>query len=51
MLRGWPLSSTGGGGLLDLVWAPAYMLWRLTLLFSPTEYKKDEWLRTLREQK
>jgi cellulose synthase/poly-beta-1,6-N-acetylglucosamine synthase-like glycosyltransferase len=51
VLRGWALSSTGAWGLLDLVWAPAYMLWKLTLLFSPSEYKKDEWLRTMREQK
>jgi 1,2-diacylglycerol 3-beta-glucosyltransferase len=51
VLRGWALSSTGARGLLDLVWAPAYMLWKLTLLFSPSEYKKDEWLRTMREQK
>ncbi len=51
VLRGWALSSTGARGLLDLVWAPAYMLWKLTLLFSSSEYKKDEWLRTTREQK
>ncbi len=51
VLRGWALSSTGARGLLDLIWAPAYMLWKLTLLFSPSEYKKDEWLRTTREQK
>ncbi len=51
VLRGWALSSTGARGLLDLMWAPAYMVWKLTLLFSPSDYKKDEWLRTTREQK
>ncbi len=51
VLRGWALSSTGAWGLLDLVWAPAYMFWKLTFFFSPSEYKKDEWLRTMREQK
>jgi len=51
VLRGWALSSTGARGLLDLMWAPAYMVWKLTLLFSPSNYKKDEWLRTTREQK
>jgi hypothetical protein len=24
-------------GLLDLVWTPAYMIWTLTILFSPSE--------------
>jgi len=51
VLRGWALSSTGARGLLDLMWAPAYMLWKLTLLFNRSEYKKNEWLRTTREQK
>jgi cellulose synthase/poly-beta-1,6-N-acetylglucosamine synthase-like glycosyltransferase len=51
VLRGWVLSSTGARGLLDLMWAPAYMAWKLTLLFSSSHYKKDEWLRTTREHK
>jgi 1,2-diacylglycerol 3-beta-glucosyltransferase len=51
VLRGWWLSSTGARGLLDLLCAPAYMAWKLTLFFGRTEYKKDEWLRTPREEK
>jgi cellulose synthase/poly-beta-1,6-N-acetylglucosamine synthase-like glycosyltransferase len=51
ILRGWALSSTGARGLIDLVWAPAYMIWKLTLPFGRSENEEDEWLRTTREEK
>ncbi len=51
VLRGWALSSTGARGLLDLLWGPAYTLWKLRLLFGRSENSKDEWLRTTREEK
>jgi hypothetical protein len=36
----WAISSTGGWGLLDPLWPPAYMFWKLTLLFSPSDTRR-----------
>ncbi len=47
--RGWALSGVGARGMLDLMWAPVYVAWKLTLLFRREERKSDEWIRTRRE--
>jgi hypothetical protein len=50
VLSGWALSGTGWKGLLDLAFAPAYVLWKVTLVLRrPAAKKKDEWVRTTRE--
>lgn len=46
VLRGWQLSGTGHQGLLALVWAPFYLLWKLTLLVRRAP---EGWVRTARE--
>lgn len=46
--RGWWLSGTGVRGLLDLAWAPLYVLWKLTLPFRARTHRADEWVRTSR---
>jgi len=50
VLRGWQLSGTGGRGLLDLMLAPAYLAWKLTILLRPDGRRKGEWVRTTRER-
>ena len=47
--RAWALSRVGLRGLLDLVWAPVYVCWKLALRFSASENGEDEWIRTTRE--
>jgi 1,2-diacylglycerol 3-beta-glucosyltransferase len=50
VLRGLVLSETGVRGLLDLAWAPVYMIWKTTLsLSSSTKRGTEEWVRTARE--
>jgi cellulose synthase/poly-beta-1,6-N-acetylglucosamine synthase-like glycosyltransferase len=49
--RGWALSSTGARGLIDLIWAPAYILWKLTLPLRVSGGKQSDWFRTTRENK
>ncbi len=49
VLRGWMLSEVGARGLLDLAYAPIYVLWKIRLMFSRPEEKKGEWVRTTRE--
>jgi len=50
MLRGWALSGTGARGLLDLaVYAPVYVLWKITLRIRPGEHASRDWVRTRRE--
>lgn len=49
VMTGWALSGTGFKGLLDLAFAPAYVLWKLTLVLRRPAKKKDEWVRTTRE--
>ena len=49
VLRGWWLSKVGLRGLLDLAYAPIYVLWKIRLMFSRPEEKKGEWVRTTRE--
>ncbi len=49
VLRGWMLSKVGARGLLDLAWAPIYMVWKVKLIFFGSSDKKGEWVRTARE--
>jgi cellulose synthase/poly-beta-1,6-N-acetylglucosamine synthase-like glycosyltransferase len=47
IMRGWQLSGTGLHGLLDLVGAPLFLLWKLTVMLRRRE--STEWVRTKRE--
>jgi cellulose synthase/poly-beta-1,6-N-acetylglucosamine synthase-like glycosyltransferase len=47
ILRGWQLSGVGARGLLDLVRAPLYLLWKVLIMLSRRE--RTEWTRTKRE--
>jgi len=49
VLRGWALSGVGLHGLLDLLWAPVYVIWKLTLRFQDKGKGPKEWVRTTRE--
>jgi cellulose synthase/poly-beta-1,6-N-acetylglucosamine synthase-like glycosyltransferase len=47
---GWLHSGTGARGLVDLMFVPAYLVWKVTLAFQrPVAKKPDEWVRTTRE--
>lgn len=47
ILRGWQLSGAGWRGLLDLVRAPFFLLWKLAVMLRRRE--STEWVRTKRE--
>jgi 1,2-diacylglycerol 3-beta-glucosyltransferase len=49
VLRGWAISGVGATGLLDLMWAPAYVVWKMTLRFTDKGRRPEEWVRTTRE--
>ena len=49
VLRGWSLAGVGPAGLLDLLWAPVYVIWKLTLRFRDHGKSPEEWVRTTRE--
>lgn len=50
VFAGWLHSGTGLRGLLDLALAPAYVAWKVVLVFQrPKGQKKTEWVRTTRE--
>ncbi len=49
VLRGWALSGIGPRGLIDLLWAPLYIVWKLTLRFGRKGGHPKEWVRTTRE--
>jgi 1,2-diacylglycerol 3-beta-glucosyltransferase len=51
VIRGWVLSGIGPQGLIDLLWAPVYVIWKLTLRFRGNARKQEEWIRTTREVK
>lgn len=51
VLRGWVVSEVGARGLLDLLWAPVYVIWKLTLRFRDKGQNQKEWIRTTREVK
>jgi cellulose synthase/poly-beta-1,6-N-acetylglucosamine synthase-like glycosyltransferase len=48
VLRGWMLSGVGARGLLDLCWAPVYVIWKLGLKLRRPAHDKGEWVRTTR---
>jgi hypothetical protein len=50
-LRAWALSGVGPNGLLDLLWAPVYIFWKLTLRFRDKGRRPKDWVRTTREVK
>lgn len=50
VMTGWALSGTGLRGLVDLAFAPAYVVWKVTLVLRGGGTKKKEaWVRTTRE--
>jgi 1,2-diacylglycerol 3-beta-glucosyltransferase len=49
VLRGWALSEVGARGLLDLLWAPLYVLWKITLWIRHRGQRPIDWVRTTRE--
>jgi hypothetical protein len=49
VFRGWMLSGTGARGLMTLLFAPVYVVWKLTLRAKPKTAKEPEWVRTSRE--
>jgi hypothetical protein len=52
VVRGWALSGVGPSGLLDLLWAPVYVVWKLTLRFKDKgqiQEDPEKWVRTTRE--
>jgi 1,2-diacylglycerol 3-beta-glucosyltransferase len=48
ILRGWQLSNTGTRGLLDLLRAPFFLLWKVAVLLGGR--RTAEWVRTNRER-
>jgi 1,2-diacylglycerol 3-beta-glucosyltransferase len=51
VLRGWALSGIGLYGVVDLLWAPVYVVWKLTLRFRHRGRRPEDWVRTTREVK
>ncbi len=49
VLRGWQLSGAGLRGLLDLLRAPFFLLWKVALMFRSR--RASEWVRTNREER
>ncbi|XXF78069.1 glycosyltransferase family 2 protein [Myxococcaceae bacterium GXIMD 01537] len=49
VLRGWWVSGVGARGLVDLMWAPVYVVWKVWLVLRGSNEKKGEWVRTARE--
>ncbi|MBJ6760824.1 glycosyltransferase [Myxococcaceae bacterium JPH2] len=50
VLRGWWVSGVGPRGLLDLAWAPVYVVWKVGLMLRGAgAEKRGEWVRTTRE--
>lgn len=47
--RGLAISGTGARGLLALLWAPVYVVWRIGVGLRPTVRASNEWIRTARE--
>jgi len=50
VLRGWSVSGTGLRGLLDLMLAPIYVVWKVSLRFRKASRPTSSWVRTKREQ-
>jgi 1,2-diacylglycerol 3-beta-glucosyltransferase len=50
VLRGWSVSGTGLRGLLDLAFAPIYVIWKAGLRVRKASSPTSSWVRTKREQ-
>jgi len=48
ILRGWQPSGTGARGLLDLLGAPAFVVWKIALMLG--RHRSGEWVRTERKR-
>lgn len=48
VLRGWQLSGRGGAGLLDLLRAPGFVIWKLTRVLR--RHDRSEWAPTRRRE-
>jgi 1,2-diacylglycerol 3-beta-glucosyltransferase len=48
VMRGWQLSGIGARGLLDLLGAPAFVIWKLLLMLSRNQ--PEGWVRTERKR-
>jgi cellulose synthase/poly-beta-1,6-N-acetylglucosamine synthase-like glycosyltransferase len=44
IFRGWQMSGTGARGLLDLIGAPVFVIWKLLLMLTP--HRSAEWVRS-----
>jgi 1,2-diacylglycerol 3-beta-glucosyltransferase len=51
VLRGLWLARVGPLALLDLAWAPVYMVWKVALALRARASGEQEWVRTEREAK
>jgi cellulose synthase/poly-beta-1,6-N-acetylglucosamine synthase-like glycosyltransferase len=49
VLRGVWLANVGPRVVLDLAWAPVYMVWKVVLALRSSPSKEGEWVRTARE--
>ena len=49
VMRGWSLSGVGARGLADLLCAPFYVVWKLTLRLRSSGRREKDWVRTTRE--
>lgn len=49
LIRGVWLARVGWRGVVDLLWAPVYILWKLTLSARRSASRRGEWVRTARE--
>jgi 1,2-diacylglycerol 3-beta-glucosyltransferase len=49
LVRGVWLSGAGPRAILDLMWAPVYMLWKIALAVRALGSREREWVRTARE--
>ncbi len=48
-LRGWQLSGTGLRGLLDVIYVPGFVAWKLALRLRRS-WRTEEWIRSPRER-
>jgi GT2 family glycosyltransferase len=50
VVRGVWLSGVGPRAVLDLMWAPVYMSWKIVLNLRASRSKNPEWVRTTRDE-
>jgi cellulose synthase/poly-beta-1,6-N-acetylglucosamine synthase-like glycosyltransferase len=50
LVRGIWLARVGVRGVLDLCWAPVYVVWKVALALRPSSARRGEWVRTTREE-